>query len=243
MKRRPKIRSIVALTGAGISAESGIRTFRDSGGLWENHRIEDVASPDGFARNPKLVQTFYNARRAQLDSPGVAPNPAHEALAKLEREFPGAFLLVTQNVDDLHDRAGNRKLLHMHGELRKMRCSRSNAVFPIASDITDSLACACCKKTGTLRPHIVWFGEIPLYMDEIKAALSDCDLFLAIGTSSVVYPAAMFMEIAKANGRAWAVEVNLEATEKSRRFDDLRHGPASRELPKLIDEILAGSYP
>ena len=240
---KSKIHSIFVLTGAGISAESGIRTFRDANGLWENHRIEDVASPEGFAKNPRRVQDFYNARRRQLLSAEVKPNPAHAALALLEREFTGRFLLVTQNVDDLHERSGSRKLLHMHGELLKMRCSASGKVFNVRGDILPDSRCDCCKKIGTLRPDIVWFGEIPFFMDEIQAELAECDLFLAIGTSSVVYPAAMFVELAKGNGRARAAEVNLDATEKSRRFDDHRRGTAGAEVPKLVAEILSGAYP
>lgn len=238
-----KIRSIFVLTGAGISAESGIRTFRDGNGLWENHRIEDVASPEGFSRNPKLVQDFYNQRRIQLASPEVKPNAAHLALARLEKEFPGGFLLVTQNVDDLHDRAGQKNLLHMHGELKKMRCTRSEEVFPIDGEITETLRCSCCQRAGTLRPHIVWFGEMPLHMGEIYAALDRCDLFLAIGTSSQVYPAAMLVELAKQRPEVLAVELNLQNTEKSPRFDECRLGPASREVPRLVEEILSRIWP
>lgn len=229
---------IVVLTGAGISAESGIRTFRAADGLWEDHRIEDVATPEAFARNPALVQRFYNERRRQLQRPAIQPNAAHLALAKLEREWPGNFLLVTQNVDDLHDRAGNRKLLHMHGELLKMRCLRSEQVFPIEGDITPDLACTCCGRTGTLRPHIVWFGEMPLHMERIGAALARCRLFLSIGTSGNVYPAAGFVREARAAG-AHTVELNLEPSQTASTFAERRlRGRATELVPARVERLL-----
>src|SRR5688572_11753045 len=191
--------SIVVLTGAGISAESGIKTFRDNNGLWENHRVEDVCTPEAFTRNPELVQQFYNARRRQLVAE-AKPNPAHAALADFERNFGGDFILITQNVDDLHERAGSRNLRHMHGELLKARCSKTQIVVPWTANITADTPCPCCSKTGLLRPHIVWFGEMPLFMDEIEAALSRCDLFVSIGTSGQVYPAAGFVQMAAAYG-------------------------------------------
>jgi NAD-dependent deacetylase len=198
--------NLVILTGAGISAESGISTFRDANGLWENHRIEDVASPHAFRRD---VHRFYNLRRAQLKT--VAPNAAHFALAALESswEGQGAFLLITQNVDDLHERAGSRNLLHMHGEMRKMRCAACGDIRAHDEDITVGLPCAACDKAGGLRPDIVWFGEIPYHMDQIQTALATTDIFAAIGTSGVVYPAAGFAEVALHNGRnCKAVEIN-----------------------------------
>ncbi len=198
MSGRPK--KIVVLTGAGISAESGIQTFRAADGLWENHRVEDVASPEGFKRNPGLVQRFYNERRRKLLEPGISPNDGHLALARLEREFKGDFLLVTQNIDDLHERAGSKNLIHMHGELFKVRCLDSEKIFVWKEDITPASACPCCGKSGVLRPHIVWFGEMPLFMDRISAALEECDLFLSIGTSGNVYPAAGFVRIAAEAG-------------------------------------------
>lgn len=228
---------IVVLTGAGISAESGIRTFRAADGLWEDHRIEDVATPEAFARNPALVQRFYNERRRQLQRPAIQPNAAHLALAKLEREWPGNFLLVTQNVDDLHDRAGNRKLLHMHGELLKMRCLRSEQVFPIEGDITPDLACTCCGRTGTLRPHIVWFGEMPLHMERIGAALARCRLFLSIGTSGNVYPAAGFVREARAAG-AHTVELNLEPSQTASTFAERLRGRATELVPARVERLL-----
>lgn len=233
--------NIVVLTGAGISAESGIRTFRGSDGLWENHRIEDVATPEAFARNPALVQRFYNERRRQLQDPALQPNAAHHALAELEAAWPGDFLLVTQNVDNLHERAGSRRLLHMHGELLKMRCTRSGEIFPVEHDITADLRCACCDASGTLRPHIVWFGEIPLNMERIEAHLMHSGLFVSIGTSGNVYPAAGFVRIARAAG-AHTIEVNLEASQVAGSFAEHRQGPAGTKVPELVRQLL-GALP
>ncbi|MFZ5756084.1 MAG: Sir2 family NAD+-dependent deacetylase [Pseudomonadota bacterium] len=227
---------IVVLTGAGISAESGIRTFRAADGLWENHRIEDVATPEAFSRNPALVQRFYNERRRQLKSPDIRPNAAHTALAEFERRWQGDFLLVTQNVDDLHDRAGSRKLLHMHGELKKMHCSRTQRVYDIEGDIDGSLACACCGIAGTLRPHIVWFGEMPLGMERIQQALAHCSLFISIGTSGNVYPAAGFVREARAAG-ARTVELNLEPSMNAAAFDRHLHGPATQVVPEFLASL------
>lgn len=228
---------LVVLTGAGISAESGIRTFRAADGLWEDHRIEDVATPEAFERNPQLVQRFYNERRRQLQLPSIQPNAAHHALAELERRWSGDFLLVTQNVDDLHDRAGSRNLLHMHGELLKMRCIRSAQVYEITGDITDATACACCGQTGTLRPHIVWFGEMPFDMERIYESLSRCRLFLSIGTSGNVYPAAGFVREARAAG-AYTVELNLEPSVTANAFAEHLHGRATDVVPGYIRQLL-----
>src|SRR5690554_3439723 len=170
-----RYRRLVILTGAGISAESGIKTFRAADGLWENHRVEDVATPEGFAANPVLVHDFYNKRRAQLLDPAVQPNAAHRALARLEAEFPGEVLLVTQNIDDLHERAGSRQVLHMHGELLKIRCAATGEVFPVRDPVSLENLCPCCEQPGRLRPHVVWFGEMPLEMDRIYQALDACD--------------------------------------------------------------------
>lgn len=233
-------RAVVVLTGAGISAESGIRTFRAADGLWEEHRVEDVASPDGFARDPDLVYNFYNQRRRQLVSDEIRPNAAHEALARFEEAFDGDFLLVTQNIDDLHERAGSRKLLHMHGELLKMRCMRTHQLFPTRLDFDASTSCRCCGSAGNLRPHVVWFGEMPLYMREINEALQQCDLFISIGTSGNVYPASGFYQTAKIH-RAQTVELNLERTPSS--FDLHRTGPASELVPAFLDELAAQVCP
>ncbi len=228
---------IVILTGAGISAESGIRTFRAADGLWEDHRIEDVATPEAFARAPALVHRFYNMRRIQLQEPAVQPNAAHFALARLEREYPGEILLVTQNVDNLHERAGSRKLIHMHGELLSMRCTRSGQRFPVSGDISINTRCACCGIAGSLRPDIVWFGEIPYAMDRIHAALEKCTLFLSIGTSGHVYPAAGFVELARQAG-AHTVEINLEATQTGNAFHEHHYGPAGTVVPHTVANLL-----
>ncbi len=230
-------RSIVVLTGAGISAESGIRTFRAADGLWEEHRVEDVATPQGFAANPELVQRFYNERRQQLLHGDIKPNAAHLALARLEQEFSGKFTLVTQNIDNLHERAGSQNLIHMHGELLKMRCDFSDQVFDIEGDLTTDAICPCCGKSGRLRPHIVWFGEMPLKMNTIYRALMGCDLFLSVGTSGNVYPAAGFVEEAKAAG-AYCIELNLEPSAVHTRFDEHIYGKAGEKLPELVDRLL-----
>lgn len=233
--RLPTRESIVILTGAGISAESGLRTFRDSGGLWENHRVEDVATPEGFRRDPALVHAFYNERRAQLKD--VRPNAAHLALARLEAQWPSEVLVVTQNVDDLHDRAGSLNLVHMHGELLKVRCGRCTAVHAWAGDTGPDTPCPACGRPGGMRPHIVWFGEMPLEMERIGEALERCGLFLAVGTSGNVYPAAGFVEQVPVSART--VELNLEASNVSSRFAEQRQGPATVLVPALVEELLA----
>lgn len=232
----PKNGRIVVLTGAGISAESGVRTFRDAGGLWEGHRIEEVATPEAFAAHPDRVQAFYNARRAQLKE--VQPNAAHLALARLERDWAGEVLVVTQNVDDLHDRAGSRQLIHMHGELRKARCLRCHAVSAWEADLDARSRCPACDEAGRLRPHIVWFGEMPLDMPRIFEALDRCDLFVAIGTSGVVYPAAGFVQAVS----PWAetLELNLEPSAVESAFQTSRQGPASVLVPAWVEDLLAG---
>lgn len=234
--QRPPPRSVVVLTGAGISADSGIRTFQGTDGLWENHRIEDVATPEGFLRNPEQVHRFYNERRRQLLGPAIRPNPAHTALARLEHEFPGSVLVVTQNIDNLHERAGSRNVLHMHGELLRMRCQISERVFDIQGDLAPAIRCECCGQPGNLRPHIVWFGEVPFYMPEISRALERCDLFIAIGTSGNVYPAAGFYQNARIGG-ARTVEINLEETGSG--FDEHYYGRASTAVPEYVDQLLA----
>ena len=233
-----KTRGLVVLTGAGISAESGLPTFRASDGLWEGHHVEDVASPEGFRRNPALVHEFYNQRRAALA--GVQPNAAHRALVALEERWPGDFLLVTQNVDDLHDRAGSRRLLHMHGELLRALCQRCDASMTWSGDMTSQTRCPQCRTAGGMRPGIVWFGEMPCHMDEILTALHRCGVFIAIGTSGHVYPAAGFVAAAAAAG-ARTIEVNLTATAASEAFAEHRTGPASVVLPALMEELCAGS--
>lgn len=230
-------RSIVILTGAGISAESGLGTFREEGGLWAKHRIEDVATPEGFARNPDLVQGFYNMRRQELKK--ARPNPAHKALAELEGQLDGKVTLVTQNVDNLHEQAGSQNILHMHGALAQVRCTACGAIHEDwLDDITSSTACPACRQKR-LRPHIVWFGEIPFHMDEIEEALMAADLFLSIGTSGAVYPAAGFVQMIRGFGNARAVELNLEKSEGAHLFHEGRYGPASEIVPAFVAEILA----
>lgn len=223
---------IVVLTGAGISAESGLATFRASDGLWCGRRVEDVATPEAFERNPALVHEFYNARRAQL--PEVAPNAAHLALAELENKgFIEDFLLVTQNVDDLHDRAGSKSLIHMHGELNKARCLDCDRIQEWRKLLHANKPCPTCRQVGGMRPHIVWFGEMPLEMERIYEALSRCDLFLSIGTSGNVYPAAGFVQMAKM-ARATTVELNLEPSLGATLFDQTLYGPATKIVPEFI---------
>lgn len=229
--------AIVILTGAGISAESGIRTFRAADGLWENHRVEDVASPEGFARDPDLVHRFYNERRRQLLD-GIQPNAAHRTLARLEEEYPGRVTLITQNIDNLHEQAGSHRLLHMHGELLKLECQNCTAVMPWTEDSGTDSQCPRCDARGSLRPHVVWFGEMPLHMDEIFQVLKNCDLFIAIGTSGNVYPAAGFYEVARQAG-AHTVELNLEPSLSGSRFAEQRYGPATRLVPEFVENLLA----
>lgn len=229
--------SIVVLTGAGISAESGVRTFRASDGLWEEHRIEDVASSEGFTKDPQLVHRFYNQRRHQLLYEGVEANKAHLALADFEQRFHGDFTLITQNIDDLHERAGSKNLLHMHGELLKMRCSQSGKSYLWRENSDPGSVCECCNCSGFLRPDIVWFGEMPFYMDAIYKVLEQCDLFIAIGTSGNVYPAAGFFEVAN-NAGAETVELNLEPSVSGSQFSQHHYGPATTVVPNYLDQIL-----
>jgi NAD-dependent deacetylase len=234
MLRAPRI---VVLTGAGISRDSGLATFRDADGIWARHRIEDVATPDAFARDPARVHAFYNARRAQLAEPALAPNAAHAALAAFDAAWPGAFLLVTQNVDDLHERAGSKRLLHMHGELSRIRCTACGDARAWRGDLSAATPCPACGRAGGLRPNVVWFGEIPMHMDRIAAALDTCDLFVAIGTSAQVAPAAGF--VAGVRGRARTVELNLEPTAATGLFDEARHGRAVDIVPPFFAALLA----
>lgn len=233
--------NLVILTGAGISAESGVPTFRASDGLWEGHRIEEVATPEGFAANPALVQDFYNRRRRQLAE--VQPNLAHHALAELAARWEGDFLLVTQNVDDLHDRAHAQQppgpgfeLIHMHGELLKAHCTATGSVIDCPGDL-DPRHDSPFSPDGWLRPHIVWFGEMPLRMERIDAAVAEADLFVSIGTSGAVYPAAGFVRDARRAG-ARTVEINLEPSQGARRFDEGLYGPATETVPAFVDRLL-----
>ncbi len=235
-----KIKNIVVLTGAGISAESGIRTFRDTGGLWEDHSIEEVATPEGYAANPELVLGFYNARRAQLSS--VEPNPAHTALSRLEKGLigQGGYLtIVTQNVDDLHERGGAENVIHMHGELLSQWCRSCNHKFKSSESFTLQSQCPKCSAGGKVRPDIVWFGEMPYYMDTIEMSVTNCDLFVSIGTSGAVYPAAGYVQMARGLGKQ-TLEINLERSEGSHFFHETRLGKAGELVPAWVDEVLNG---
>jgi NAD-dependent deacetylase len=228
------IRNIVVLTGAGISAESGIDTFRSEGGLWEQHRVEDVATPEGFARDPDLVLRFYDMRRAAIQK--AEPNPAHFALGRLDAEWPGELLIVTQNVDDLHERGGAKRLIHMHGEHLNAWCTACGVRSPWRSTLAGRPPCPQCGARA-LRPDVVWFGEMPYRMDEIDAALARCDLFVSIGTSGAVYPAAGYVRAARHYG-AQTLELNLEPSQGSFAFAENRYGKAGELVPGWVDEML-----
>ena len=232
---RADIGNIVILTGAGISAESGLATFRAADGLWEGHRVEDVATPEAFSRNPRLVHEFYDARRARLGE--VEPNAAHTALARLNAEWDGDLLLVTQNVDDLHERAGSKRLLHMHGELTKGWCLACEERQPWFGHMGEGVSCNLCGERGRVRPDIVWFGEMPYEMDRIEEALRNADLFVSIGTSGAVYPAAGFVQTARYCG-ARTLELNLDPSLGSTFFDESRIGRAGKLVPEWVDEVL-----
>ncbi len=229
------LRNIVVLTGAGISAESGLATFRGPEGLWEGHRVEDVATPEAYARDPVLVHRFYDARRENLQR--VEPNAAHRALARLDAEWDGGLLIVTQNVDDLHERAGAKRLLHMHGELNSAWCRACDARLAWTGAMGGDPACPGCGTAGRLRPDIVWFGEMPYAMERIDRALMDADLFVSIGTSGNVYPAAGFVQTAKYVG-ARTLEMNLEPSLGSYLFDESRIGKAGELVPAWVEEVL-----
>jgi NAD-dependent protein deacetylase/lipoamidase len=232
------VRNIVILTGAGVSAESGIDTFRSEGGLWEQHRVEDVATPEAFARDPELVLRFYDMRRAAIQT--KRPNAAHEALARLDREWARRsdheLLIVTQNVDDLHERAGATRILHMHGEHLNAWCTACDVRSPWRGELIARPPCPACG-AAALRPDVVWFGEMPYLMDQIHAALREADLFVSIGTSGAVYPAAGFVRTARDLG-ARTLELNLEPSQGSRWFGEARHGPATELVPAWVDEVL-----
>ncbi|WP_119679698.1 Sir2 family NAD+-dependent deacetylase [Indioceanicola profundi] len=235
--RLPRDARIVILTGAGISRESGLHTFRDADGIWAKVRLEDVATPEAFVRDPAQVQAFYNTRRRDLQDRNVQPNAAHAALARLEREWRGEVLLVTQNIDDLHERGGSRHPLHMHGELLKARCQYCDHVVEERGDLSVESACPHCGLPGGMRPHVVWFGEMPLEMERIYGALAECDLFVSIGTSGNVYPAAGFVAEARAHG-AHTVELNLEPSDGARAFAEGHYGPATEVVPAFVDALL-----
>ena len=235
------IRNIVILTGAGISAESGLDTFRGPGGLWSGHRVEDICTPEALAANRALVLDFYDQRRAALGT--VEPNAAHEALARLDREWAGELLIVTQNVDDLHERAGATRMLHMHGELMSALCESCGSRARFGGAMCDDPVCGACGAAGAIRPDIVFFGEMPYEMERIDAALARADLFVSIGTSGAVYPAAGYVQTARHHG-AVTLELNLEPSAGSYLFEESRMGPAGVLVPAWVDEVLAvGSNP
>lgn len=227
--------SIVILTGAGVSAESGVSTFRDPEGIWAKHDWREVATPQGFAADPDRVHAFYNERRRRVA--GVQPNAAHVALAGLERAFAGEFLLVTQNVDDLHERAGSRRLIHMHGEHGQAWCTNCSSRMRWPGDMGTDTPCPRCESAGFLRPDIVWFGETPYAMERIVEALRACDLFVSIGTSGHVYPAAGFVEEARHSG-ARTLELNLEPSNGASQFDETRYGRATEIVPAWVNDLL-----
>lgn len=231
-----KFQSVVILTGAGVSAESGLRTFRDNNGLWENHRVEDVATPEAFQSNPALVHEFYNLRRAQLLSDDVKPNKAHQAIGDFQKQHGNVFL-VTQNIDNLHERGGSNQVHHMHGELLKMHCTECKTISDIKNDLSKDSKCLHCDTIGTSRPHIVWFGEMPLDMEVIFDQLMGCDLFISIGTSGNVYPAAGFVQEARMGG-AHTVELNLEPSMGSTLFAESHLGPATQTVPEYLSSLL-----
>ena len=230
--------TIVVLTGAGISKESGLSTFRDADGVWARVRLEDVATPEAYRRNPALVQEFYNARRSLLLSGTAQPNAAHLALARLEREWPGEVLVVTQNIDDLHERAGSDNLIHMHGELLKARCDLCGEVAPWTGDLSADSLCPGCRRKGRLRPHVVWFGETPLDMGRIFDALGRCVTFISIGTSGNVYPAAGFVTHVRTRLNTRTVELNLEPSLGATLFHETIYGPASEVVPAFVERLL-----
>ena len=230
--------NIVILTGAGISQESGLETFRDPDGIWSKVRIEDVATPEAFAKDPDAVHDFYNMRRARHRVATANPNPAHLALARLEAQWVGEVTVITQNVDLLHESGGTQNLIHMHGVHSKARCNHCQYIVEWQGDMSTADVCDGCSCAGGLRPHVVWFGETPLELDRIQGALLECDLFLSIGTSGNVYPAAVFVSVVQQVGRAHTVELNLEPSLGADKFDEGRYGPATAIVPAYVDHLL-----
>jgi len=234
---------IVILTGAGISKESGLDTFRCEGGIWSQVSLEEVATPEGFARDPVRVQAFYNDRRRGLLTDNIRPNAAHEALARLEQDWDDEVLLVTQNIDNLHERGGSTNVLHMHGELLKVRCEHCGGVHEWHTDLGADDICPACGAVGRMRPHVVWFGEIPLGMERIAEALDRCALFMSVGTSGTVYPAAGFVAEVARFGRAHTVELNMEASHGATLFREALQGPATALVPAYVDRLLSEGIP
>ncbi|MEM8791766.1 MAG: NAD-dependent deacylase [Pseudomonadota bacterium] len=226
---------IVILTGAGVSAESGLGTFRDADGLWTKYDLEDVATPQGYARNPDLVLDFYNARRANCR--GAEPNDAHYALARLAREFDGHVTLITQNIDDLHERGGSPEVIHMHGELMRALCAACGHQWDWREDMSRADTCDRCSAAGAVRPDVVWFGEMPYHMDRIGALLTGATQFVAIGTSGAVYPAAGFVTEARMLGIS-TLEINFEASDNTKAFDRRILGPATEAVPRWVESLI-----
>jgi len=238
---------IVILTGAGISKESGLDTFRDEGGIWSQVNIEDVATPNAYQKNPKRVQEFYNSRRRPLIEGHIKPNAAHDALARLEKDWilknKGRVTIVTQNIDNLHEIAGSKNLIHMHGEILKSRCQKCGSILICNTDLGFSEACSDCSEKSSLRPHVVWFGEEPLEMDRIYTLLQECALFISVGTSGNVYPAAGFIKIVRENLNIYTIELNLEPSEGATLFDEARYGVATEIIPIYVEELLLNGIP
>lgn len=230
-----KYKHILFLTGAGISAESGLSTFRSENGLWNNHRVEDVATIEAYLRNPDYVHQFYNDMRPELLK--AEPNPAHLAITELQNNHPAEVNVVTQNVDTLHEKAGNTNIYHIHGQINQIVCMNCGHVFETWGDVSSEDKCEKCGITGMLKPNIVFFGENLLYMNKVDELLKSCDLFISVGTSGVVYPAAGFVQIAKMFG-ADTMELNMEQTSNNRLFDRHIYGPAGTTLPALVKELL-----
>lgn len=227
---------IVVLTGAGVSAESGLGTFRDKDGLWTRYDLEEVATPRGFARNPEMVQDFYNQRRRNLLA--AVANAAHAALARLQAEHGGEVVIVTQNIDHLHEQSGSTGVIHMHGELLRVRCGRCRAAADWADDLFVETACPACGAAGAMRPDVVWFGEMPMHMAAIEDHLQGADLFVSVGTSGSVYPAAGFVDRVRALGRAHTVELNLQPSDGASAFAERIHGPATQVVPAFVARLL-----
>jgi len=243
VKSIDKDASIVVLTGAGISKESGLDTFRDADGIWSKVRIEDVATPEAFAHDPERVHGFYNARRRGLLDPSIEPNAAHEALAELERDWSGDVLIVTQNIDNLHERGGSKNVIHMHGELLKSICNECGVVTTCTDDLAVSMRCETCRATGSLRPQVVWFGEMPLDMERIENALMKAGLFISIGTSGNVYPAAGFVDAVRRYGKGHTVELNLEPSTGATMFAQSIYGAATKIVPDYVRTLMSpGDY-
>jgi len=228
-------RSIVILTGAGISAESGLATFRSSNGLWNNHRVEDVATVEAFARNPEYVHEFYNELKQELIR--AVPNPAHLALAKLQQNYPAPVTIVTQNVDTLHEKAGNKNIFHIHGQINQAVCLNCGYIMQTWGEIDTQTICEHCGASGMMKPNIVFFGENLLYMDKVDKLLKMCDLFISVGTSGVVYPAAGFVQVAKLCG-AKTIELNAETTSNNFMFDEHIIGKAGTTLPNFVQSLI-----